>query len=277
MFHILGYGYNAAAGDTLVQMPALSDPSFVPQNENWIFYEDYELDAIYASGVSLTAAQLFDSTWNSLNVPQIYPVNLLLTPPSNPQVQDQRQYPIQIPQNEQIQAQVSNNLAEGNEYEFILMFISPNGQPRNIPTPASPYGNKGRIKALFTWTGALTAGAWSPDAPVTVPNLIRGGTYCVVGVNIVMANAVAVRFNFPRNGAMSPRKLYPGALVENAYGNIPLMKGAQWMGPFGYFDTTEYFQIAALGTAAEASATYTGYLDLVYMGQNLIGQGGMTP
>lgn len=42
----------------------------------------------------------------------------------------------------------------------------------------------------------------------------------------------------------------------------------------GYFDTTEFPQIEILAGTTTSSATYTGYLDMTYMGQQLIGQGG---
>lgn len=277
MYSLLAYGLNAAAGAALVQIAALSDPAFVSQNSNWIFYEPYDLCAIYAQGASLTAAQLSASSWNVLNTPQVYPVNLGLVPPSNPQIVDLRQFPVGIPQNEQVQFQASNNLSTGNEWEFGLMFISPRGQSRVLPTPSPTVGNAGRVRAVFTITTALTAGVWTADNIVTVTQLPKGGTYCVSGLYLIAAHSVAYRCNFPRAPLFQGRKLYPGGLVENAYGNVPLRYLDQWMGPLGYFDTTENFQIALLGSTTEASATYTGYLDLIYMGQQLLGQGNMTP
>jgi hypothetical protein len=277
MYQILAFGANNAALASLANTPALGDENFTIQNSNFIFYEQYSMVGVYASGVSLTAAQFNDSTWNSLNTRQIYPVNLSLTPPTNPQIQDLRMNPVDIPMNEQIQVQLSNNLATGNEYEFVLIWMIPKGAIPPQPAPPAPYANTGRILAEFTWTSALTAGAWSSDSVVTVPNLIKGGTYMVVGLRIVMAHAVAYRINFPRAPLNGNRKLSPGGLVENAYGNVPMKEGSMWLGPMGIFDTTEYFQLAALGTATTGSATYTGYLDLVYLGQNLIGQGGNVP
>jgi hypothetical protein len=277
MFQILAYGADNAAGATLVDTPAIADPAFVTQNGHWIFYEDYELDAVFVNGASLTAAQLFDSTWNSLNVQQLDPVNLSAGIPGNPQIAESLRYPVQIPQNEQVALQLSNNLAMASEYEFGILFISPAGQARNVPSPAAQYGNKGRIKALFTVTTALTAGVWSADSLVVVPNLIKGGTYCVAGVQLYVGAGIAVRCNFPRAPLYQGRKLYPGALTSAAYGNVPQKEGRQWMGPFGYFDTTEFFQVSVLANGTVGSATYTGFLDLVYMGQALIGQGGMTP
>jgi hypothetical protein len=274
MFQVLAYGANNAAGAALIDTPAISDPSFVTQNNHWLFYENYELDAVFLNGVSLTAAQLFTPTLNSLNIPQVYPPNLSLAPPSNPQVMDLRQYPLQLPMNAQIAAQLSNNLAMGNEWEFLLLFIAPFGQPRGLPSPAAPYGAMGRIRALFTVTVALTAGVWSPVTPIAIPNLIMQGTWCVTGIELICAHGVAGRMTFPRPPINGTRVLRPGFLTNAAYGNIPLMKGSSWMGPFGYFDTTEFPQLEILAGTTTNSATYTGYIDMVYMGMSLLGQSG---
>lgn len=188
MYQILAYGANNAANAVLADTPAIPDPSFVTQNNHWLFYENYELDALFLLGTSLTAAQLFTPTLNSLNVPQIYPPNLSLAIPSNPQVQDLRQYPLQLPMNAQIACQLSNNLSTGNEWEFLLMFISPFGQARQLPAPAAPYGAMGRIKALFTVTSTLTAGVWSPLAQIVIPNLIMQGTWCITGAQLICAS-----------------------------------------------------------------------------------------
>ena len=277
MYQLLCFGANNAAGAALVDTPSIPDENFNPQNGHWIFYEDYSLAAVAAVGASITQVQLFDSTWNSINVQQVYPTNLSATIPNNPNVKILTQYPVQIPQNEQVSAQISNNLAMGTEYEFVLMWLLPGGKVMSQPNPPAPFGNAGRVQALFTVTTALTAGIFSGDTPIAVPNVLRGGTYCVAGLQLVVPNGIAYRVNFPRAPLYQGRKLNPGNLVQNAYGDVPQKEGTFWLGPMGYFDTSEFFQIAILGNQAVGSATYTGFLDLIYMGPNLIGQGGMNP
>jgi hypothetical protein len=272
VFQILAYGANNAAAAALVDTPYIPDPSFGPQNGHILLYEDYELDAIFLSGASLTAAQLFTPQLNALNVPQIYPPNLSLKVPSNPQVMDLRDYPLQLPKNAQIACQLSNNLAMGNEWEFALIFMSPYGQPRPLPTPAAPYGALGRIRALFTVTVALTAGVWSPLAQIAVPNLIMQGTWAIVGAELIVSDGTAARVTFPRPPMFGARVLRPGFVCNQAYGNIPLMKGPKWMGTYGYFDTTEFPYLEILANTTVGSATYTGYLDLVFMGNQLLSQ-----
>lgn len=277
MYQLLAYGANNAALATLVDTPAISDENFVQQNGHWLFYEPYMLVGMAAIGASLTQVQLFDSTWNSLNVPQVYPPIIGATIPQNPNVIDLRNQPITIPQNEQIACQMSNDLGVGNEQETLLLWIVPQSGITTQPMPPGPMGNMGRIKALANVTATLTQGVFSPDTPIALPNIIKGGTYCVTGIQVVCAQGIAFRVNFPRAPLFMGRKLNPGGLCTAAYGNVPALPGAQWLGPMGYFDTTELFQIAVLGATTVASATYQVFIDLIYMGANLIGQGGNLP
>jgi hypothetical protein len=274
VYQILAYAANNAALAVLADTPNVSDQNFVPRNGHWFFQEPYELMAKACIGLNLTAAQLFDSTWNAINVPQIYPINLLATIPSNPQVEDLRLFPIDIPQNEEIALQLSNNLGAGNQWQFGLLWISPKGSSRQLPSPPAPIGNMGRVRALFTATIVLTAGQWSPDVIITIPNLLRGGTYCVAGLNIVCPNGIAYRLNFPRAPLFMGRKLVAGNLVDAAYGNVVQKEKDAWLGPLGYFDNVEYPLISILGAVSTASTTYTGYLDLIYLGQATMGQTG---
>lgn len=271
MFHLLPYYASQTAGASLADMNAIVDPSFSQRNNHFIFTEDYQIDAISAWGASLTRVQIVDATFTAINVPQIYPVNLAVSPPNNPIVQDMRQWPIGMPLNEEIAIQSSNNASIYADPEFVLMWISPKGMGKEVPMPQGPYGNYGRVRALASITAATTLGAWSNDVALTLNQQLKGGTYCIAGAYVICANALAFRINFLRAPLYKgSRKLYPGGLCEAAYGNFPLMYGDQWMGPFGYFDTFELPQIALLGNATAGSATYTVILDLIYMSQNML-------
>jgi hypothetical protein len=270
MFHLLSYYGANAAGATLLDTPMVTDGVLSVRNGHPILTEDYEMAANAIFGASITAAQFSDATWNAINIPQIYPVNLSLAVPANPQVNDLRNWPIQMPKNEEIALQLSNNLGSSTEPEFGLVWMRPLGQKVNIPPPASGIGSIGRVRAIFTFTGAITAGVWSSDMVVTITNLIKGGTYCLIGCNVICAHGIAFRWNFVRAPLYQGRKLYPGSLVDAAYGNVTLREGRIWMGPYGYFDTFELPLISILAGTTTTSATYTGYLDLIYLGTNML-------
>lgn len=275
MFHLLGYYAANAAGATLADTPMIADGSISQRNGHPILTEDFEMTASWVNGVSVIAAQFSDASWNAINTPQIYPVAKSLTIPTNPQVNDLRDWPIAMPKNEEIALQLSNNLGAATEAEFGLAWIRPAGQTYPLPQPAPSVGRIGRVRALFTVTGALTVGVWSTDLVMTITNLIKGGTYCLAGSNLVVANGIAHRFNFVRAPLYQGRKLFPGQLCEAAYGNVPLRQGRTWQGPMGYFDTFELPLVSILGAATTGSATYTGFLDLIYLGQNMLSNQGM--
>jgi hypothetical protein len=272
MHQILAYGNTAvAAGATLADIPAITDPNFSARGgsggaAHWIFTEDYDLHAVAAFETTLTAAQLQDSLWNSINIPQIYPVNLGIVPASNPQVMDTRQFPMAIPQDEEIQFNASNALGSSTEASYGLLWIKPRGDTSTIPKPTL---TNPRVKVLFTVTTVLTAGVWTADAVVTITNALKGGSYLVLGTTLVVAHALAYRVNFVRAPLYQGRKLQPGGLVENVYGNVPLMKGVDWLGPQGVFNNFELPKLAILGTTTETSATYTGYFDCIWLGPSM--------
>lgn len=270
MFGIGAFFAANAAGAVLADTPFVVDGVLSTRNGHPIFTEDYELCAAWANGVSLTAAQFSDATWNAINTPQIYPVALSLTVPGNPQINDYRNWPVQIPKNEEIALQLSNNLGAATEREFGLIWYAPFGKPRMLPAPAPGVGSVGRVRALFTVTGAITQGVWSADMVMTITNLIKGGTYAVAGMNLVCPLGLAFRMNFVRAPLYSGRKLFPGGLCDAAYGNVPLKEGRNWMGLYGYFDTFELPLMSILAATTAGSATYTGFMDLIYMGQNMI-------
>lgn len=273
MYQILAYGSTSVTGGTLLaDIPAIVDPNFSSRggtngSAHWIFTEPYNLLAIAAFETTLTAAQLQDPLWNSINIPQIYPVNLGIVPPTNPQVMDLRGMPMPIPQDEEIQYNASNGLASSlTEASYALAFIAP---PTQMTMPQMPSLQYPRVKCIFTVTLTLTAGAWSTDAVLTFTNPLKGGSYLVLGTYLVCAHALAYRLNFVRAPLYMGRKLQPGGLVENAYGNIPLMKGLDWLGPQGAFNNFELPKLAVLGTTSESSATYTGYMDCIWLGSSM--------
>jgi len=265
----VNYG-NPAAGAVLSTLNATTDQNFVQTNNQWFFTDNYELVALAAFGASLTALQVNDPTWNAINITQLYPPNLFATVPGNPNVMDFRSYPIPVPTDEQIQFQASNNAGSGNDAECVLMWVQPAGMPMaKPPQGAAGIGMMGRVRALFTVTGALTKGAWTYGLQLTFPSQLKGGTYCVMGLNIVVANGICWGLNFVRAPLVAGRKLVPGGLCEAAYGNVPNRLGTDWMGVVGYFNTFEPPQLNLFSLTTTASATYTGYMDLLYLGTGM--------
>lgn len=268
MYQILGY-YASINNQLYADVPAISDPNFSARGgangtSHWIFTEPYNLCAIFGAAVTLTAMQLFDATYNAINIPQIYPVNLAVTPLTNPNVLDLRQSAMALPMNEEVAVQASAG-AGGAEDVYSLIWIKPssNGGDQGMVQPSL---SNPRVFALVTAALVLTKGVWSPFATLSFPNPIKGGAYQVNGAYFVVPNAMAYKLNFVKSPLYQGRKMYPGNLTEHAYGNVPLRHGTMWMGSMGVFNNFELPQVSALGSTTTGSTTYTGYLDMTYKG-----------
>lgn len=268
MYAILGYfnsANNQAAG-VVSDTPAIVDGNFSIRNNHFIFTEQYSLVATAALGATLTAAQLDSPTIDAFNPMQIYPtIASGIVPPTNPNVMDLRMNPIPIPLNEELQLKLAGG-AGGAEPDYGIIWLrasGPGAVDYVVPTPTL---TNPRFFALFTATLVLTAGVWSPFGGITFTNPLRGGAYQCNGAFLVCAHAVAYRINFVKSPMYAGRKLYPGGLVENAYGNQILRFGDAWLGGQGRFNNFELPQMAVLGSTTETSATYTGYMDLSYLG-----------
>lgn len=263
-FHLLNYFVSAGAGDANVDMTAAVDSEFSRRNSHYIFSERYNLILAAHLAVSATRARFNVPTWNAIARQQIWPVNRSATPPSYPRVMDLRDYPMEIPMNEEIAVEESNDLAMGNEDTTAFLWIAPPTWNRNLP--------RGEMPIMVRATGAVarTADSWSADGAITFAENLRGGVYGVIGVHCQSANLRAFRLNFIRAPVINGRKFRPGSLVTNAVGNIddPLRVGN--LGLWGYFHTFEPPQLQVYGDAAGAD-TQELRLALVYMGERFSG------
>lgn len=268
MYQILGYRAAANAG-LLTDSVAIPDSSFSARGgaggaSHWIFTEQYDLVAMMGAGATITQMQLFDSTYNAINIPQVYPINLGIVPLANPNVMDLRRQPWPLPMNEEIAMQISGGAA-GAEDDYALLWIMPSNN-QGMPPPAPNTLTTPRLFANVTTTVALPAGSWTNFTPINFVNPLKGGAYQVNGAYWVVPFSLAYKHNFVKAPLYSGRKLFPGGLVENAYGNVPFKGGEDWLGPQGRFNNFELPQVSFLGTTVTASATYNGILDLTYLG-----------
>jgi hypothetical protein len=270
MYHLLA-NYASVNSATFVQLNAVADGQFTTQNNAYIFTEPYDLMAIYASGANMSAAQINDPLLNAYNNFQIYPINQALAPASNPNVMPLLSSPQRVPMNEQFMAQ-SHNAAGGAEAHLMLWWIQAAGG--GVPDWSVMPGTttNPRTLAIFTATIVLTVGVWSPLVAITFTNPLRGGAYQINGASLVCANGTAFRWMFPKQPLYAGRKLQAGGLCDATYGNNPLRFGPTWLGGMGRFNYFEPPQIQALGNATTGSTTYTGYMDLTYLGDVGVGQ-----
>lgn len=270
MYHTIANYLLAAQSAAVQDVTAVNDGGTITvRNGHFIFTVPFEIPLLSGWGANLTQLNLSCPTWNAINTPQIYPPNLAIVPGNNPNEIDMRSFPLLIPLNEEIVVQ-SINAAAGTDKELALIHIRPPGGPMNGPqAPQSPIGNLGRVMAQCSVTCAITLGTWSTVSPLVLTNAIKGGTYAVMGLYLVADKTIAYRWTFNRVPFYRGIKLLPGGLTQNLYGNVPSKIGVEPLGVQGYFNTFELPSLQLLGTTAVNSATYNGFIDLIYLGQDM--------
>lgn len=266
MYHTVVYNVAAAAaGATNVDLLAATDTELSQRNNHYVLTERYRLLAAAAVGASVTRGRYQVPRWNAIGEATIFNANRALQPPSNPQWDHYLHYPPEIPQNEEFQVQLSNNLGAATEQENVVLQLIPDTWSQNLERGDYAFP----VRATFTVTPTLNA--WSGGQALTFSQSLRGGTYAVLGCVVQGTNAVAYRIIFPRNKLYLGRRLRPGGLTQNALGDaVSNMPGAQPMswGTLGYFASNELPTIEVFGTLAGA-ITYQVFLWLAHLSDDI--------
>jgi hypothetical protein len=255
-FHLAAFAVAAGINDTNVDVPAVSDTIFTIRNNHFILTEPYNLLYAFHHGASALRARFNTPTLNALARYQIWPIARSATIPSDPKGLDLRQFPLAIPQNEEIAVEESGNLGAATEREATFVWL---GTPDwNMNQGRYPFN----LIVRFTATIAVNANAWSVDVPITFAENLRGGFYDVLGCWVVGASDLAFRLVFPRASFQGQRQLRPGALCQEAVGNLP-WEACDEMGYWGSFHsfeapTIQVFALAA-GTTAIEGRLWLGY------------------
>lgn len=125
-YHTLVYNLAAAGVNiTNTDMLAATDTEVSIRNSHYIFTERYRLLAASAIGVSVTRGRFQVPKWNAIGEFTFMNANRALTPPSNPQWDLYLAAPPEIPQNEEFQVQMSNNLGAATEQESVVLQCAP--------------------------------------------------------------------------------------------------------------------------------------------------------
>lgn len=264
MYHTLVYNA-AAAGVNAVNtdLVAPTDTVFTTRNNHYIFTDQIKLLAAAMVGASVTRGRMQSPTLNALTEFVLFNANRALQPLSNPQWDYYFPYPLNLPTNEEIQVQISNNLGAATEIENAVLQVATPGWTRNIPSQGVPY-----MLRLSTASITPTLNAWSGSQALTFSQAPRGGVWSVVGGVVQGSNAVAWRLIFPRQRAYNGRLWRPGGLTQNAIGDVvpqwPEFGWSVW-GELGRFHTFEQPSIEVFGTAAVATV-YQVFLIAYFLG-----------
>lgn len=261
-FHLLVSNGSATASVTNLALAGIADPEFTRQGSgnSYRFSEDYQLIVNLALGTHITDLRLNMPSINAIARHHIRPLNAAgVTIPSNPQVQDLRDYPLKLPQYEDLIWETTKDATSETVVHTAINWLAPMDWNRNLPR------GERRIVLRASASAAGTAAVWGALASLTFAENLRSGWYSVVGCQVFDAGSLAFRLNFARPTMVNGRKLRPGGICEEAQGNVPLGLQMGGLGLWGRFHSSEPPQIEILGNATASSAQVID-MDVVFEG-----------
>lgn len=259
MFALIAYNGACTSASVNTDLAAAVDVQFTARNNHYTFTEQYQLIAAAVYGKTVTEVNVTSPTLASYTKLNIWPVGSDTVTQSPPRIDYYTQYPIMIPQNEEIQFQATDTAADT---VTTFSWLATNDWSQNIPRGIGPIPS---FRTRITATLANVVNKWSPLIQVTFETSPRGGTYAVVGAQFFAANTQAVRIVFPRQRAYQGRYLRPGALCANALGDLysePAPWQSYFWGEWGRFSTFELPQLEVWGNTT-STGQLVGILDLV--------------
>lgn len=265
MFGLVAQANTAATAGAENALTTVVDPDITTQNSQFIFTGPYGLLSDLAIGASVTSGRYNVAQWNGRGRPNIFGLNRNANPTAPIYWGSFKDMPVPLPQNQQIQALLTNNLGASTEAEWLLWKICTNDWRMNLPP--GQWDMVGKATATVT----PVVGSWVLGNAITFDQLPLGGVYLVLGARCEGANGVAFRLNFPRTRMYLGRRLRPGGVILPAFGALPpLFSRDEWGddGVWGGFHTFELPTLDILGTAA-SSTTFTVWLKLRFLGESV--------
>src|SRR5215469_855015 len=119
MFGLVAQQASGATANTENAMTTISDPDITTQNSQFIFTGPYTLLQDLAVGASVQYGRYNVAQWNGRGRYNIYGVNRNANPTAPIYWGGYKKTPLPLPQNQQIQALLTNNLASGTENEYL--------------------------------------------------------------------------------------------------------------------------------------------------------------
>lgn len=259
MFTVLAYFENLGAAAADSDVNAVSDQEWTQRNNHFIFTDEVRLLGTFVHAASVTRARLNVPSLNAYARHQLWPIHRSATIPSDPRLGDYRNFPLRLPQNEELAVEGSNDAGAGEDF-WSYFWLGTSNWNMQLPSALQ------RFTARATYAITSVDSAWSPLGNLTFAENLRGGMYAVLGMNVFDANAMLARLVFPRGNTYGGRRMRPGCLVQNAVGDTP---NPMFMGGLGLWGTFHSFEPPQVEILANNAAAHTGEvrLDLAYLGE----------
>lgn len=237
MHHLLGFfeSQNAVTNDAI---GAIADQVFTRNSGAFQIPTPLSIYAAFVSQVNLTRARIATSTLRRQGYPNIHPVSLALLPPTDPNLMDMREFPLDLEPREEVSIESVTHTAAANSYA--ALWVGRRGLNMNI--------NRRDLRWVrFTASVTTTAGSWSTPGTITLVDQVEGGVYGVYGMYAWFATGVLARLIFP-----DEQKWRPGCLMHATEDlrSHNIFRGG--LGKWGAFDTYALPQIETVDNASAA-------------------------
>lgn len=258
-WHLAAYN-EAVAQVADSDIDAVLDGVLTRRNSHLIFTEPYNLLWAAVLGSLTSRAKFANAGLTQLGENHLWPINVSATVPSLAQLMDLREYPMALPQNEELTIQATTTAAGPSDVNVVLALGAP-GWSQNLPPYLARFVTRGTVVVV-----AGAESAWTALSELTFTRDLLNGVYSVIGASVVAANAVAFRLRFPDQPNVNGKQHRPGFLVQDttAINPHPIWSGG--MGEWGRFHTFTPPEIEVLDDTA--GGTYEVRLDLLYLGRD---------
>lgn len=269
-FHLLSYADTSpSASNTANDLTANVDAEFSTRNGHYLFSEAYMLLGISIFGNNTAIANILCPTLNAVTKFNVNPLNASSISLSPPRMDFWTHAPVPLPLNEEIQLSVTTGSSSVAAPITAILIIAPQGQwSPKIPQGMTPVPI---FEMTASCTPTLNSNAYSALVPLAFSQNLRGGSYSVVGMEMIGAGLLGGRLVFPQAPIINKRRMRPGMIASNAVGDQTLALGAigplAW-GEYGRFSTAELPQFEALGLGTSAP-TVTVILRLVRLSETV--------
>ncbi len=245
MFTTVAYDQSVDTSAVLTLHNAVPDPHVRINGADVIVPALNKIVFLLASGANITLAQMQSPSLRAKTLYDLFPLNRAALPPSIPPFIDLTAEPIELAVNEALDfAAAEDAVGAARQIGIVGLgdaaYALPGGPIETVRVTATT------TLVVDTWTnGALTFG-----------QVLRAGTYAVVGAQFFSTNLLAFRLVFPGY----PWR--PGGIGNQAVNHIAPMK--QRMGGWGVWGTFMHNTPPTVDfLASVADAAETGFLDLI--------------
>lgn len=230
-------------------IPIVADPALTPLTASaYLIPAPYEVFGAWAANDTITRARIVTESMRTLGLPEIYPLNVVAEPTLPLSIDWRLQDPIKLATNDSLSVECSNG-ASTADFAWAGLYL----RTGFAPVPTGPRTTLSGTSTQTLVANAMTLGGITFDQTPPV------GTYEVVGLKVVCADAWAARLVFPAG-----QQLRPGVMTGETVAGFDYMQMERHgkLGAWGRFHSVNLPQLEILGHTAGAE-TARVYIDVV--------------